>query len=92
MIETEEDLKHELTAGENIVAAAKGCSVRHFVFSSLPNITEARGGCFRRVFHYDHKFQIEELAKRESPAVTALRPGEWEETWKVSSFLNFTTK
>jgi uncharacterized protein YbjT (DUF2867 family) len=76
MIETEEDLKHELTAGENIVAAAKGCGVSHFVFSSLPNIAEASGGRFRKVFHFDHKFQIEQLARRELPAVTALRPGE----------------
>ncbi|KAL3441665.1 cinnamoyl-CoA reductase [Aspergillus insuetus] len=75
MIETEEDLKHELTAGENIVAAAKDCGVRHFVFSFLPNIAEASGGRFRKVFQFDHKFQIEQLARRELPVVTALRPG-----------------
>ncbi|GKZ30314.1 hypothetical protein AbraIFM66950_008651 [Aspergillus brasiliensis] len=76
MIETEEDMKHELVAGRNIVAAAKVSGVHHFVISSLPNIAEASKGRFQKVFHFDHKFQIEQLAKRELAAVTALRPGE----------------
>ncbi|GKZ17805.1 hypothetical protein AbraIFM66951_001069 [Aspergillus brasiliensis] len=74
MIETEEDMKHELVAGRNIVAAAKVSGVRHFVISSLPNLAEASKGRFQKVFHFDHKFQIEQLAKSELAAVTALRP------------------
>lgn len=76
MIETEEDLEHELVAGRNIVAAAKVSGVRHFVISSLPNLADASKGQFQKVFHFDHKFQIEQLAKSELTAVTALRPGE----------------
>lgn len=76
MIETEEDLEHELVAGRNIVAAAKASGVRHFVISSLPNLADASKGQFQKVFHFDHKFQIEQLAKSELTAVTALRPGE----------------
>ncbi|PYH63705.1 cinnamoyl-CoA reductase [Aspergillus vadensis CBS 113365] len=75
MIETEEDLEHELVAGRNIVAAAKVSEVRHFVISSLPNLADASNGQFQKVFHFDHKFQIEQLAKSELTAVTALRPG-----------------
>ncbi|OJJ76722.1 hypothetical protein ASPBRDRAFT_72591 [Aspergillus brasiliensis CBS 101740] len=75
MIETEEDMKHELVAGRNIVAAAEVSGVHHFVISSLPNIAEASKGRFQKVFHFDHKFQIEQLARRELAAVTALRPG-----------------
>ncbi|BCR96676.1 NmrA/HSCARG family protein [Aspergillus luchuensis] len=75
MIETEEDLEHELVAGRNIVAAAKVSGVRHFVISSLPNLADASKGQFQKVFHFDHKFQIEQLAKSELTAVTALRPG-----------------
>ncbi|OJZ91489.1 hypothetical protein ASPFODRAFT_121440 [Aspergillus luchuensis CBS 106.47] len=74
MIETEEDLEHELVAGRNIVAAAKVSGVRHFVISSLPNLADASKGQFQKVFHFDHKFQIEQLAKSELTAVTALRP------------------
>ncbi|GLB16080.1 hypothetical protein AtubIFM61612_005916 [Aspergillus tubingensis] len=74
MIETEEDLEHELVAGRNIVAAAKVSGVRHFVISSLPNLADVSKGQFQKVFHFDHKFQIEQLAKSELTAVTALRP------------------
>jgi uncharacterized protein YbjT (DUF2867 family) len=38
--ETEEDLKAELTSGQNIVAAAKKTGVKHMIFSSLPNISK----------------------------------------------------
>lgn len=76
MIETEEDLKHELVAGKNIVAAAKTSQVHHFVISSLPNLAEASKGRFQKVYHFDHKYQIEQLAKSELAAVTVLRPGE----------------
>ncbi|GLA61752.1 hypothetical protein AtubIFM54640_002282 [Aspergillus tubingensis] len=75
IIETEEDLEHELVAGRNIVSAAKVSGVRHFVISSLPNLADASKGQFQKVFHFDHKFQIEQLAKSELTAVTALRPG-----------------
>ncbi|GLA44000.1 hypothetical protein AnigIFM63309_002261 [Aspergillus niger] len=74
MIETEEDLKHELVAGKNIVAAAKTSQVHHFVISSLPNLAEASMGRFQKVYHFDHKYQIEQLAKSELAAVTVLRP------------------
>ncbi|GKZ86465.1 hypothetical protein AnigIFM56816_001693 [Aspergillus niger] len=74
MIETEEDLKHELVAGKNIVAAAKTSQVHHFVISSLPNLAEASKGRFQKVYHFDHKYQIEQLAKSELAAVTVLRP------------------
>ncbi|GLB04288.1 hypothetical protein AtubIFM57258_010005 [Aspergillus tubingensis] len=76
IIETEEDLEHELVAGRDIVSAAKVSGVRHFVISSLPNLADASKGQFQKVFHFDHKFQIEQLAKSELTAVTALRPVE----------------
>lgn len=75
--ETEEDLKAELESGRNIVAAAKKAGVKHFVFSSLPNLSKASGGRFTKVCHFDHKAEIQELAMRELPAATALLPGMW---------------
>ena len=73
--ESEDDLKAELESGQNIVAAAKQAGVKHMVFSSLPNISKASNGRFRKLFHFDHKAAIQELAVRELPAVTALHPG-----------------
>ncbi|KAA8648101.1 hypothetical protein EYZ11_006165 [Aspergillus tanneri] len=73
-IQTEEDIKRELDAGQNIVAAAKACHVQHFVMSSLPNITEASGGRFSNVYHFDYKNEVEKLARQELNA-TFVHPG-----------------
>ena len=74
-IDTEEDMKHELQAGLNIISAAKLCEIQHFVFSSLPNMKEVTGGRFEKLFHMDHKYIIEQWAKRDLAAVTCLIPG-----------------
>ncbi|KAE8312089.1 hypothetical protein BDV41DRAFT_577926 [Aspergillus transmontanensis] len=71
----EEDLQDELIAGRNIIKAAKDCGVKHFLLSSLPNIAQASRGQFTKVFHFDHKSQIESWAKEELPATTILHPG-----------------
>jgi uncharacterized protein YbjT (DUF2867 family) len=74
-IDTEDQLRHELDAGRNIVEAAEYCKVQHFVMSSLPNLTAASGGVFTKIFHFDYKHEIEQLARKRLPAVTALLPG-----------------
>jgi uncharacterized protein YbjT (DUF2867 family) len=74
-IEKEEDMKHELQAGWNIISAAKSCHIQHFVLSSLPNMKEVTAGRFKKIFHMDNKFIIEQWAKRDLPAVTCLIPG-----------------
>lgn len=74
-IDTEEDMKHELQAGLNIISAAKLCEIQHFVFSSLPNMKQVTGGRFEKLFHMDHKYIIEQWAKRDLAAVTCLLPG-----------------
>ncbi|KAB8218750.1 hypothetical protein BDV33DRAFT_120416 [Aspergillus novoparasiticus] len=74
-IEKEQDMDHELEAGRNIIDAAKACNVQHLVLSSLPNITNASKGRFTKVFHFDNKHKIEQWARDELPAVTALHPG-----------------
>ncbi|KAH6897466.1 hypothetical protein B0T10DRAFT_584198 [Thelonectria olida] len=63
-IDTEDQLRHELDAGRNIVEAAEYCKVQHFVMSSLPNLTTASGGVFPKVFHFDYKHEIEQLARK----------------------------
>jgi uncharacterized protein YbjT (DUF2867 family) len=74
-LETEPELKHQLEAGENIVAAAKEAAIEHFVFTSLADVGKASGGKYSKVFHFDFKAQIEELARRELKSATALLPG-----------------
>lgn len=43
----------------------------------MPNIKQASNGRFNKVFHFDNKNQIEQWAKNELPAVTALHPGKF---------------
>lgn len=74
--ESEDELKAELESGKNIVTAAQQAGIEHFVLSSLPNLNKASNGRFRKLFHFDHKAMVQELAMQELPAVTALHPGE----------------
>ncbi|KAK7421195.1 hypothetical protein QQX98_002325 [Neonectria punicea] len=73
--DTEDDLRHELDAGQNIINAAETSRIKHFVFSSLPSITEASNGRYTKVFHFDFKAQIEQWARDRLAAVTILVPG-----------------
>lgn len=75
LIDSEEKMKHELQAGRNIVNAAKDRGIQHFVFSSLPNLSAASNGRFTKVYHFDYKHDIEQYAREQLPAVTALMPG-----------------
>ncbi|KAM5344638.1 hypothetical protein ACJ41O_013173 [Fusarium nematophilum] len=75
MIDTEDEMRHELKAGRSIVDTAEACGIQHFVISSLPNLTKASNGRFTKVYHFDYKHEIEQLARRHLPAVTALLPG-----------------
>lgn len=71
----EEELKHELDAGRNLIDAAKERGIKHFVFSSTPSISKASGGRFTKVFHMDHKYAIEQMASAELDGFTAIIPG-----------------
>lgn len=74
-IEDEEELKHEIEAGTNLISAAKEAGVKHFVFTSCPDVSKASGGRFTKVYHMDFKAQIEQLARKELPGFTAITPG-----------------
>lgn len=75
MYHKEEDLRRELEAGRNIVDAAEKTGVKHFIFSSLPNIEKASNRRYSKVFHFDFKSRIDEWARERLPAVTTLIPG-----------------
>lgn len=77
IITEEEDLKHEIEAGRNIISAAKECGVKHLVFSSLPDIVKASGGRFKRIHHMNNKYAVEQLARKKLNGFTSLMPGEY---------------
>ncbi|KFA79115.1 hypothetical protein S40288_09961 [Stachybotrys chartarum IBT 40288] len=74
LITEEEELKHEIGAGRNIISAAKECCIKHLVFSSLPDIVKASGGQFKRIHHMNNKHTIEQLARKELDGFTSLVP------------------
>lgn len=71
----EAEMAHEIRAGRNIVLAAKEAGVKHFVFSSLPNMDKVTEGKFPGIHHMNNKHAIEEFAKEHLSGVTCLIPG-----------------
>ncbi|OJJ96531.1 hypothetical protein ASPACDRAFT_125172 [Aspergillus aculeatus ATCC 16872] len=75
ILDKEEDLKHEVEAGRRIVLAADECGVKHFVFSSLPDMVRATEGRYPNIHHMNNKHEVEKFAKQRLGAVTCLIPG-----------------
>lgn len=76
VLENDEDMKHEIEAGQNMVLAAEECGVKHFVFSSLPDMVSATGDRFVNIHHMNNKYEVEKFAReRFSGGVTCLIPG-----------------
>jgi uncharacterized protein YbjT (DUF2867 family) len=76
VLEKDEEMKHEIKAGQNMVLAAEECGVKHFVFSSLPDMVSATGGRFVNIHHMNNKYEVEKFAReRLSGGVTCLIPG-----------------
>lgn len=71
----EAEMAHEIEAGRNMVLAAKESGVKHFVFSSLPNMDEVTRGQFLGIHHMNNKHAIEMIAKEHLSGVTCLIPG-----------------
>ena len=70
-----EDLRQEVGQGKVVVDAAKHCGVKHFVYSSLPDMIKASGGRFTDIYHMDLKYEVEQYARSQLNYVTAAIPG-----------------
>ncbi|KAJ0414380.1 hypothetical protein BJY00DRAFT_318865 [Aspergillus carlsbadensis] len=75
LLQKDEDMKHEIEAGQNMILAAEECGVKHFVFSSLPDMIEVTGGRYPNIHHMNNKYEIEQLARERLSGVTCLIPG-----------------
>ncbi|GAB7352967.1 hypothetical protein MBLNU459_g3538t1 [Dothideomycetes sp. NU459] len=54
----------EVRQGKNVADAAKEEGVKHVIFSSLINVTEATGGRLANVTHFDSKAEIAEYIRK----------------------------
>lgn len=77
VLEKEEEMKHEIEAGRNMILAAEECRVKHFVFSSLPDMVSATGGRYPNIHHMNNKHEVEKIAKKRLSALTCLIPGSY---------------
>lgn len=75
VLEREEEMQHEIEAGRNIILAANACGIKHFVFSSLPDMVKTTRGQFPRIHHMNNKHVIEQIAREELGGVTFIIPG-----------------
>ncbi|GAA5991606.1 hypothetical protein JCM5350_007771 [Sporobolomyces pararoseus] len=64
----------EVIQGKNLVDAAKAMGVEHFVYSSLPSVTELTGGKLS-VFPFEAKALVENYARQELKNSTFVIPG-----------------
>jgi len=73
----EEETAHELEAGRNIVDALKPCGVKHFIWSSLPDMVHATSGRYPRIHHMNTKYITEIYARKHFENSTFLVPGQF---------------
>ncbi|KAJ7708352.1 hypothetical protein B0H17DRAFT_917387 [Mycena rosella] len=74
---------NELVQGKNMIDAAKEVSVKFFVFSSLPSITDLSGGKYKNCLHFDHKVVLDDYLRASGLACASLLPGSFlENYWK----------
>ncbi|KAH7241351.1 hypothetical protein BKA59DRAFT_528977 [Fusarium tricinctum] len=72
----EAEMAHEIEAGRNLVLASKEAGVKHFVFSSLPDMDKTTNGQFLGIHHMNNKHAIEKIAKEHLAGVTCLIPAD----------------
>lgn len=53
----------EIQQGINLFHASQAAGVKHFIFSSLPNVTKLSGGKITAVGHFDAKAAVQEYAE-----------------------------
>ncbi|KAK0740162.1 hypothetical protein B0T18DRAFT_439946 [Schizothecium vesticola] len=65
----------ETEHGKNVADAAKNAGVKHLIFSSLINVTDASGGKLPHVAHFDRKADVEKHIRTEGIPATFIQPG-----------------
>lgn len=72
LLERDEEMQHEIEAGRNITLAAKECGVKHFVFSSLPDMVKTTRRRFLNIHHMNNKRAIEQIVRENLEGFTFL--------------------
>ncbi|KAK7413134.1 hypothetical protein QQX98_008020 [Neonectria punicea] len=65
----------EIAQGKAVTDACKAAGVKHLIFSSLLNTTEASGGRLTEIHHFDGKAKIEQYIRDSGVPATFVLPG-----------------
>ncbi|CAG9947658.1 unnamed protein product [Clonostachys rosea f. rosea IK726] len=65
----------ELAQGKAVADASKAAGVKHLIFSSLINVTEASNGALTHVKHFDAKATVEKYIREIGVPATFVMPG-----------------
>lgn len=65
----------EISQGKAVADASKAAGVKHLIFSSLLNVTEASKGALPHVEHFDSKAAIEQYIRDIGIPATFVQPG-----------------
>lgn len=79
--------KIEISQGKAVTDASKAAGVKHLIFSSLINVTEASKGKLSHVTHFDGKAKIEQYIRSSGIHSTFVQPGVF-----MSGFFSFFRK
>ncbi|KAK9364339.1 hypothetical protein V1509DRAFT_636700 [Lipomyces kononenkoae] len=77
----------EVSQGKAVTDASKAAGVKHLIFSSLINVSNASNNRLRHVTHFDGKAQIEEYIRGSGIPATFVQPGLF-----MSGLLSFLRK
>ncbi|KAM4065033.1 nmrA-like family protein [Hirsutella rhossiliensis] len=77
----------EISQGKAVADAAKAAGVKHLIFSSLINATDASNGRLSRISHFDSKAKIEQYIRDSGIPSTFVLPG-----WYASNFFQAIQK
>ena len=61
-IETVADVTEE-AEGKLMAKTAKEAGIKHFIWSTLPEVKERSGGKFKNVHHFDGKWRVQQYVK-----------------------------
>ncbi|OAA36836.1 NmrA family transcriptional regulator [Metarhizium rileyi] len=79
--------KIEIAQGKAVTDASKAAGVKHLIFSSLINVTDATSGRLSHVTHFDGKAKIEQYIRNSGIRCTFVQPGLF-----MSGFFGFIRK
>jgi uncharacterized protein YbjT (DUF2867 family) len=65
----------EINQGKAVTDACKAAGVKHLIFSSLLNVTDASKGRLSHIHHFDGKAKIEEYIRNSGVPATFVLPG-----------------